>query len=51
MDAPKHYSDYQSDKYTNSFFIHPTKKDEIANVISFLDKNNSIDPYSVPKAS
>ena len=44
----KHYSDYLSDKCKNSFFIHPTKKDEIAGIISSLDKNKSVRPYSVP---
>ena len=43
----KHYSDYLSDKCKNSFFIHPTNKDEIADIIS-LDKNKSAGPYSIP---
>ena len=44
----KHYSDYLSDKCKNSFFIHPTNKDEIADIISSLDKNKSVGPYSIP---
>ena len=44
----KHYSDYLSDKFKNSFLIHPTNKDEIADVISSLDKNKSVGPYSIP---
>ena len=43
----KHYSDYLSNKCKNSFFIHPTNKDEIADIIS-LDKNKSAGPYSIP---
>ena len=44
----KHYSDYLSNKCKNSFFIHPTKKDEIADIISSLDNNKSAVPYSIP---
>ena len=44
----KHYSDYLSDKCKNSFFIYPTNKDGIADIISFLDKNKSVGPYNVP---
>ena len=44
----KHYSDYLSDKCKNSFFIHPNNKDEIADIISYLDKNKSFGPYSIP---
>ena len=44
----KHYSEYLSDKCKNSFFIHPINKDEIADIISSLDKNKSVGPYSVP---
>ena len=44
----KHYSDYLSDKCKNSFFIYPTDKDEIADIISSLDKNKSVGPYSIP---
>ena len=43
----KHYSDYLSDKCKNSFFIHPTNKDEIADIISYLDKNKSVGPYII----
>ena len=44
----KHYSDYLIDKCKNSFFIHPTNKDEIADIISSLDKNKSVGPSSIP---
>ena len=40
----KHYSDYLSEKCKNSFFIHPTNKDERADIISSLDKNKSVGP-------
>ena len=44
----KHYSDNLSNKCKNSFFIHPINKDEIADIISSLDKNKSVGPYSIP---
>ena len=44
----KHYPDYLSDKCKNSFFIYCTNNDEIADIISSLDKNKSVGPYSVP---
>ena len=42
--SQKHYSDFLSDKCKNSFFIHPTNKDEIADIISSLDTNKSVGP-------
>ena len=30
----KHYSDYLSDKCKNSFFNHPTNKDETADIVN-----------------
>ena len=42
----RHYSDYPSDKFKNSFFIHPTNKNDIADIISSLDTNKSVGPYS-----
>ena len=44
----RHYSNYRSDTCKNPFFIHPTDKDNIADIISSLDKNKSVGPYSVP---
>ena len=44
----KHYSDYLSDECKNSFFINSTNKDVITDIISSLDKNKSVGPYSVP---
>ena len=44
----KHYSDYLSDECKNSFFINSTSKDVITDIISSLDKNKSVGPYSVP---
>ena len=44
----RYYSDYLIDKCKNLFYIHPTNKDEITNIISSLDKYKSIGPYSVP---
>ena len=44
----RHYSDYLSGKCKNSFFIHPTDKDETADIISSLDRNKSVGSYSVP---
>ena len=43
----KHFSDYPSGKCKNSFFIHPTNKDEIAEIISSPDENKSVGPYSL----
>ena len=36
----KHYSDYLSENCKNSFFAHPTIKDNIASIVSSLDKND-----------
>ena len=44
----KHYPEYLSGKCKNLFFIDPTNKDKIADIISSLDKNKSVGPYGVP---
>ena len=45
----KHFSDFLKDKNQNSFFLSPTNKYEIQNVISFLNSNKSVGPNSIPK--
>ena len=44
----KHFSDYLKNRSTISFFVNPTDKTEIENVISSLDSNKSVGPNSIP---
>ena len=43
----KHFSDFLN-KSNNSFFVSPTDKTEIKDVISSLDSNKSVQPNSTP---
>ena len=42
--SPKHYTDYLSSTNTNTFFLTPTDKNEIAFIISSLDSHKSSGP-------
>ena len=44
----KNFSDFLKDKNQNSFFLSPTNKYEIQNVISSLNSNKSVGPNSMP---
>ena len=44
----KHFSDFLKHKNQNSFFLSPTNKYEIQNVISSLNSNMSVGPNSIP---
>ena len=44
----KHSSDFLKDKNQNSFFLSPTNKYKIQNVISTLNSNKSVGPNSIP---
>ena len=44
----KNFSDFLKDKNQNSFFLSPTNKYEIQNVISSLNSNKSVGPNSIP---
>ena len=44
----KHFSDFLKNRSSISFFVSPTDKKEIKNVISSLDSNKSVGPNSVP---
>ena len=44
----KHFSDFLKDRSNISFFVSPTDKKEIENVISSLDSNKSAGPNSIP---
>ena len=46
--SPKHYTDYLSSTNTNTFFLTPTDKNEIAFIISSLDSHKSSGPNSIP---
>ena len=46
--SPKHYTDYLSSTNTNTFFLTPTDKNEIAFIISSLDFHKSSGPNSIP---
>ena len=46
--SPKHYTDYLSSSNTNTFFLTPTHKNEIAFIISSLDSHKSSGPNSIP---
>ena len=46
--SPKQYTDYLSSTNTNTFFLTPTDKNEIAFIISSLDSHKSSDPNSIP---
>ena len=44
----KHFSDILKNRFNISFFVNPTDKSEIENVISSLHSNKSVGPNSVP---
>ena len=44
----KHFSDFLKNRSDISFFVSPTDKTEIENVISSLDSNKSVEPNSIP---
>ena len=44
----KHFSDFLKNRSDISFFVSPTNKTEIENVISSLDSNNSVERNSIP---
>ena len=46
--SPKHYTDYLSSTNTNTFFLTPTDKNEIAFIISSLDSHKSSGLNSIP---
>ena len=44
----KHFSELLKNRTQNSFFLSPTNKSEIQNIISSLDSNKSFGPNSIP---
>ena len=44
----KHFSDYLSNESSSTIFLHPTDKEEIANIISSLNSNKASGPNSLP---
>ena len=44
----KHFSDYLSNESSNTIFLQPTDKEEIANIISSLNSNKTSGPNSIP---
>ena len=44
----KHFSNFLKNRSNISFFISPTDKSEIENIISSLDSNKSVGPNSIP---
>ena len=45
----KHFSDFLKDKNQNSFFLSPTNKYEIQNIITSLNSNKSVGSKNIPK--
>ena len=48
IQSHKHFSDFLKNRSNISFFVSPTDKEEIENVISSLDSNKSVGPNSIP---
>ena len=46
--SQKHFSDFLKNRSTISFFVSPTDKTEIEDVMSSLDSNKSVGPNSIP---
>ena len=44
----KSFSDFRKNRTQNSFFLSPTDKSKIQNIISSLDSNKSVGPNSIP---
>ena len=44
----KHFLDFLKNKSNISFFVSPTDKTEIENIISSLDSNKSVGPNNIP---
>ena len=43
----KHFSDYLSNESISTLFLQPTDREEIVNIISFLDSNKTSGPNSI----
>ena len=46
--SPNHYTDYFSNRNSNTFLLIPTDKNEISLIISSLDSHKSSGPNSIP---
>ena len=44
----KHFSDYLNNRTAESFFLSPTSKEEVSDIISSLNSNKSVGPNSIP---
>ena len=44
----KHFSDYLSNEHNSTVFLQPTDKEEIANIISWLNSNKASGPNNIP---
>ena len=44
----KHFSGFLKKRYQDFFFLSPTSKSEIQNIISSLDSNKSVGPNRIP---
>ena len=44
----RHFSDYLSNENNNTIFLQPTNKEEMANIISYLNSNKASGPNSIP---
>ena len=44
----RHFSDYLSNENNNTIFLQPTNKEEMANIISYLNSNKTSGPNSIP---
>ena len=44
----KNYTDFLTDENPNSFFLSPTDKEEIKQILSSLDISKETSPYSIP---
>ena len=44
----KHFSDYLANESGRTIFLQPTDKEEIANIISYLNSNKAFGPNSIP---
>ena len=46
--SQKHFSDYLSNKTSDTIFLQLTDKEEIANIISSLNSNKASGPNGIP---
>ena len=44
----RHFSDYLSNENNNTIFLQPTNKEEMANIISYLNSDKASGPNSIP---